>query len=148
MSHIPVVAPVTKSFDYTIKDAFPDVDPQVIPLGHKILLHIRVPQTVTRGGVILAQGTQDFEKVNSQVAKVISLGPLAYKNRTTGESWPEKDWARPGEYVMLPQYAGQRWDVPYIDQNGNKSVVGFTAINDAEAFAKIIGDPLLIKATV
>jgi len=73
----------TKISENALAEAFPAVDAGVRPFGSRVLVQIRTPRKISKGGIIIDLGTQETEKWNTQVAKVISLGPLAYKNRTT-----------------------------------------------------------------
>lgn len=134
---------VTSSED-ALAEAFPDVNPGVQPFGSRVLIQIRTPRKVTRGGIILSSETQDTEKWNTQVAKVISVGPLAFKNRNTQESWPEGDWCKPGDFVRVPKYGGDRWEVAFTK---NDSAM-FVIFNDLDIIGQVTGDPLTVKAFI
>lgn len=123
------------------EDAFPAIDPGVKPFGSRVLLQIRRAKQVTKGGIILAGETRDTETWNTQVAKVIAMGPLAFHNRTTMQPWPEGSWVAPGDYVRAPKYGGDRWSVPH---DGDE--VLFVLFNDLDLLGKITGDPLAMKA--
>ncbi len=127
-----------------LAEAFPDADPGVQPFGSRVLVQIRTPRKVTKGGIILSSDTQDTEKWNTQVAKVISVGPLAFKNRNTQESWPEGAWCKPGDFVRVPKYGGDRWEVPL---NKNDSAM-FVIFNDLDIIGQVTGDPLAVKAFI
>jgi co-chaperonin GroES (HSP10) len=125
-------------------EAFPDVHPGIQPFGSRVLVQIRTPRRVSRGGIILSAETQDTERWNTQVAKVISVGPLAFKNRNTQETWPEGDWCKPGDFVRVAKYGGDRWEVPV---NKNDSAM-FVIFNDLDIIGQVTGDPLAIKAFI
>lgn len=125
-------------------EAFPDVHPGIQPFGSRVLVQIRTPRRISRGGIILSAETQDTEKWNTQVAKVISVGPLAFKNRNTQETWPEGDWCKPGDFVRVPKYGGDRWEVPI---NKTDSAM-FVIFNDLDIIGQVTGDPLAIKAFI
>lgn len=127
-----------------LAEAFPAVDAGVQPFGSRVLVQIRTPRKVTRGGIILSTETKDTEKWNTQVAKVISVGPLAFKNRNTQESWPEGDWCKPGDFVRVPKYGGDRWEVA-ISRDDSAMFVIF---NDLDIIGQVTGDPLAIKAFI
>lgn len=91
-----------------IEDAFPQVNPGVRPLGARVLVQLRMVRQVTAGGIVLAPATREFNEAVCQFAKVVALGPLAFRNRTTGELWPEGMWASPGDVVRVPRYGGDR----------------------------------------
>ena len=124
-------------------DAFPPVDPGVRPFGSRVLVQVRRAKTTTKGGIILAAEARDTEAWNTQVAKVIGLGPLAYKNRNTMEPWPEGSWCDVGEYVRVPRYGGDRWSVKTDDGEDEAILVIF---NDLDLVGKVTGDPMAIKA--
>ncbi len=125
-------------------EAFPDVHPGIQPFGSRVLVQIRTPRRVSRGGIILSAETQDTEKWNTQVAKVISVGPLAFKNRDTQKTWPEGEWCKPGDFVRVPKYGGDRWEVPV---NKNDSAM-FVIFNDLDIIGQVVGDPLAVKAFI
>lgn len=124
--------------------AFPAVEPGIQPFGSRVLVQIRNPKQVTASGIIIDSGSKDTERWNTQVAKVISLGPLAFKNRNTMESWPEGAWCQPGEFVRVAKYGGDRWEVPY----GDREVALFVIFNDLDIIGRVTGDPLAIRAFI
>ena len=69
-----------------MEECFPDVDPNAIPLGARVLVQVLRPMKKSRGGLILVEETKETVKWNEQVAKVVALGPLAFKNRETGKA--------------------------------------------------------------
>ena len=127
-----------------LEEAFPSVEPGLVPFGSRVLVQIRSPKKTSSGGIILHNETRETEIWNTQIAKVHSLGPLAFKNRNTMESWPEGDWCKPGEYVRVPKYGGDRWKVPY----GNDEEALFVIFNDLDIVGGVVGDPLAIKAFI
>jgi co-chaperonin GroES (HSP10) len=116
----------------------------VLPFGSRVLVQIRTAKSKTAGGIILPGETKDTEKWNTQVAKVIALGPLAFKNRDTQKTWPEGEWCQPGDFVRVPKYGGDRWEVK-IEKDESAMFVIF---NDLDIIGKIEGDPLAIKAFI
>jgi len=122
-------------------DAFPPVDPGVRPFGSRVLVQVRRAKNVTKGGVHIPGEARDTEAWNTQVAKVVGLGPLAYKNRNTMEPWPEGDWVKVGTYVRCPKYGGDRWSTRH---DGDEVV--FVLFNDHDIVGEITGDPLAMKA--
>jgi hypothetical protein len=76
---------------------------------------------------------------------VISVGELAFKNRTTMEPWPEGNWCKPGDFVRVPKYGGDRWTVKTADGADEALLVIF---NDLDLIGKVTGDPLGIKAFI
>jgi len=135
---------VVMSCEDAMAEAFPAVDAGVQPFGSRVLVQIRTPRRVTRGGIILSTDTKDTEKWNTQVAKVVSLGPLAYKNRDTQILWPEGQWCQPGDFVRVPKYGGDRWEVPITKDDSAMFVI----FNDLDIVGKVTGDPLVVKAFI
>lgn len=129
----------------TLADAFPDVDPGNVPLGGRVLVQLRRIAKKTRSGIVLVEETKDTVRWNNQVAKVIALGPLAFRNRQTREPWPEGEWVQPGDFIRVPRWNGDRIEVPVKDSD---DPVTFVVFNDHEIITKIVGDPLAVKVYV
>ena len=82
----------TLSFAYdSLEEAFPETDPGFVPFGSRVLLQIRTPKKQTASGLYIPDDVRETEHYNTQIAKVISVGVLAFHNRTTGEPWPEDE---------------------------------------------------------
>jgi co-chaperonin GroES (HSP10) len=130
--------------DAEIAWAFPSVDPGAKPLGGRILVQLRrTKQTVTGAGIILVQETKETEKWNNMVAKVIEIGPLAFRKRDTMEPWPEGSWCVVGDYIRVPKWGGDRWEV---EVEGEEEKALFMILNDHEVIAKVTCNPLEMKA--
>jgi len=125
-------------------EAFPDADPGITPFGSRVLVQIRSPKSKTASGIILDSGTRDTERWNTQIGKVINVGALAFKNRNTMDSWPEGSWCKPGDYVRVAKYGGDRWEVPM--PNGETAL--FVIFNDLDIIGQVTGDPLAIRAFI
>ncbi len=125
-----------------LDDAFPNVDPGVKPLGSRVLVQVRRAKRKTKGGIILADEARDTEQWNTQVAKVVAIGPLAFKNRNTMQSWPEGDWVQVGSFVRAPKYGGDRFGV--TGEDGEEII--FVLVNDLDLLGIVTGDPLAMKA--
>jgi len=136
---------VTLTYEQSLAEAFPDADPGVQPFGSRVLVQIRNPRQRTASGIILDSGTQETEKWNTQAAKVIAVGPLAFKNRNTMESWPEGDWCKPGEFVRVPRYGGDRWEIP---RGKDEGAALFVIFNDLDIVGRVTGDPLSMRAFI
>jgi len=127
-----------------LNEAFPIAEPGIMPFGSRVLVQIRSPKTKTASGIILDNGSRDTEKWNTQVAKVVSLGPVAFKNRSTLDAWPEGNWCKPGDYVRVAKYGGDRWEVSM--DNGESAL--FVIFNDLDIIGAVQGDPLAIRAFI
>lgn len=128
----------------TMEEAFPVVDPSCVPLGARVMVQIRRTSKTTRSGLVLVEETRDTVKWNGQVARVHKLGPLAFKNRNTGEAWPEGMWAEEGEFIRVPRWGGDRIEVPVKDGDP----VVFVCFNDHEIISRVTGDPLAMRAYI
>lgn len=135
---------MTTTSENALVEAFPAVNAGIQPFGSRVLVQIRTPKRKSSGGIIIDTGSRDTEKWNTQVAKVISLGPLAFKNRTTMEAWPEGDWCKVGDYVRVAKYGGDRWEVPM--ENGESAM--FVIFNDLDIIGQVTGDPLAVRAFI
>jgi len=127
-----------------LAEAFPAVDAGIQPFGSRVLIQIRTPKKKSSGGIILDFGSQDTEKWNTQVGKVVTVGPLAFRNRNNMEPWPEGSWCEAGDYVRVAKYGGDRWEVPI----GNGENAMFVIFNDLDIIGRVTGDPLAIKAFI
>ena len=134
------------SNEAALREAFPEVDPGAQPVGGRILVQWR--QTIkktTSSGIVLVEETKETEKWNNQVAKVIAVGPLAFKKRDTLEPWPEGNWVEVGDFVRVPKWGGDRWEVPFGNPADGETAL-FSVFNDHEVIAKVTGDPLKVRA--
>ena len=129
-----------------VRDAFPAVEPGATPLGARVLVQLRrSKKRTTNAGIILVEETKETEKWNNMVAKVIAIGPLAFKQRDTMEPWPEGSWCEVGDYLRVPKWGGDRWEVPVEDQPDEDPAL-FMILNDHEIIAKVTGNPLVMRA--
>jgi len=127
-----------------LQEAFPVVDPGAIPLGARVLVQLRKAKRKLKSGILLPEETRDTERAQNPVAKVIALGPLAFKKRDTMEPWVEGIWCDVGDYLRVPKWTGDRWLVPH----GDDEKVEFMVLNDHEVIAKITGNPLEVRAFI
>ncbi len=97
------------------EEAFPPVKVGLAPSGSRILVQLRVPVGSTTGGNFhLDSESRKTELDNTQVAKVVAVGDMAFKHRATGAAWPEGSWCQPGDYVRVPKYQGDRFVRKYV----------------------------------
>jgi co-chaperonin GroES (HSP10) len=129
----------------SVDEAFPPCEPGIHPFGSRVLVQIRTPKSKTKGGIILTSETRETDAWNTQIAKVVLVGELAFKNRTTMDPWPEGSWCKPGDFVRVPKYGGDRWTVKTTDGEDEALLVIF---NDLDLVGKVTGDPLIIKAFI
>lgn len=143
---VSVLPSVKGSLAYeSVEQAFPEVDPLFDPFGSLVLVQMRTPMTRTKSGFYLAEDTRENEKWNTQVGKVIALGPAAFKNRETLEEWPEKAWAAVGDFVRVPKYGGDRWEQP-VPNSSDRAL--FILFNDLDLRGRIRSNPLEYMAYI
>lgn len=129
--------------------AFPSVEPGAKPLGARILVQLRRTKLKTsNSGIILVHETKETEKWNNMVAKVVEIGPLAFRKRDDMEPWPEGSWCVVGDYIRVPKWGGDRWEVAAPDAKDDDDPILFMVLNDHEVIAKITGDPMKVRAFV
>jgi co-chaperonin GroES (HSP10) len=158
MSAVPKIEPRAKALaslstslapdllsDLTVEEAFPDVDCRHIPLHNTLIVQYPRSSVKSKGGLLLVEDTRATNQANVQVVKVISIGPVAFKNRETLEPWPEGAWCQVGDFVRVGKYTPDRWNIPLGPDEG---VVMFGLIEDLNIRAKIIGNPLSVPAYV
>jgi co-chaperonin GroES (HSP10) len=134
--------PIEMQYD-SLDDAFPDVDCGIKPLGSRVIVQIRKSKQQTKSGLYIPEEVRKTEASNTQVAKVVAIGALAYCNRNTMEQWPEGAWCSIGEFVRSPKYGGDRWTVTHDDEE-----VEFVMFNDLDILGKVTGDPRKIRAFI
>jgi len=135
--------------DADIAWAFPSVEPGAKPLGGRILVQLRrTKKKTTSAGIILVEETKEAEKWNNMVAKVIEVGPLAFKNRDTMQGWPEGSWCVAGDYIRVPKWGGDRWEVKVPGEDHLEDPALFMILNDHEIIAKVTCSPLEMRSFI
>lgn len=105
---------------------FPQIDPGATPCGNQVMIQLRtVPKKV--GSIVLVEETKAFNQGNTQVARIVKMGKIAFHDRTSGEEWKEGAWANVGDIVLAPRYGGFRFEVP-IPNTDDEAI--FAIIND------------------
>lgn len=143
-----------------LDEAFPACDPGHAPLGSRVLVQIRTPKRKTAGGIHLLDEVRETEAWNTQVAKVLAVGPVAFHSRKDLTPWPEGAWVAVGDFVRVPKYGGDRWTVktgkfdevydPGTDSTykGEEIQVMVALFNDLDLVAKVTCDPREIRAFI
>jgi co-chaperonin GroES (HSP10) len=109
---------------------FPKINAGITPFGSRVLVQVRRVRTRRKSGLYMTKEATDTQMDNTCVAKVIAVGPLAYKNRNTMESWSEGSWCEAGEYVFVPKYGGLRWEKPYKTNDDYIDKIQFAIFDD------------------
>jgi len=129
--------------------AFPEVEPGIEPFGGRVIIQLRrIKRKTGAAGIILVEETKETEKWNNMIGKVVAMGPLAFKNRDTMQAWPEGTWAAVGEYVRVPKWGGDRWEVSVPEADEDEDPVLFMTLNDHELIGRVTKNPLSFKAYV
>src|ERR1700744_3448056 len=82
--------PRESKFDYdNLDSAFPKADPGLVPFGSDVLVQMRTPRTKSKGGIALVDEARETDMWNTQVARIVAFGPVAFCNRETLALWPE-----------------------------------------------------------
>jgi co-chaperonin GroES (HSP10) len=140
------VAVARPQFSYaSLADAFPTVDPGLVPYGSRVVVQMRLAKARTASGIILPGESRGVEHDMTQVARVVRLGPLAFKNRDSMKAWPEGDWCKPGTYVRVKQYGGDKWGVKVP---GTEDYMTFVVFDDLDLIGEITCDPLSVVAYI
>ena len=127
--------------------AVPRGGPGAKPRGGRILVQLRrAKKKATKSGIILVAETKETEKWQNMVAKVIEIGPLAFRKRDSMEPWPEGSWCEAGDYIRVPKWGGDRWEVKVPGEDDLEDPALFMILNDHEVIAKVTGNPLEMKA--
>lgn len=142
----PMIKPTANGYS-SLEEAFPKADPNYRPVGSKVLLQIRTPKKKSAGGIVLVEETKETDMWNTQVGRVVSMGPVAFKNRETLEPWPEGDWVNVGQYARVPKYGGDRWQVALNPGDPNTDYALFVVFRDLDIVGEI-PDPLAVIAFI
>ncbi len=113
--------------DEYIKQHFPEVTPGVRPAGAKIIVQLRTVKEKTSGGILLVEETKEFNNGNTQIGRIVALGGIAFRDRSSGEEWKEGKWADIGDLVIMPRWGGFRFEVPIA---GTKDKAIFAVFDD------------------
>ncbi len=118
----------------TEEECFPIIDHGVEVAGDRVLVQLRRQKVKSKGGIILVEETQQTLKFNETVAKVVQIGPLAYKSPETLEPWIEGPWCKVGDLVRTIKYGGDRFVVDPSDGGGP---VVFITLQAREVISRI-----------
>ena len=116
------------------QECFPEIDPGVEILGDRVLVQLRREKITSKGGIILVDETRQTLRFNETVAKVISIGPLAYKSPEDLTPWVEGPWCKVGDLVRTIKYGGDRFVVQPEDDG---APVVFITLQAREVISKI-----------
>lgn len=94
-----------------------------------VLLEIKRPEAKTASGIILTDDVQDAESALTMVGRVIEIGPMAFKTKTSGghDYSLHVDDVKIGDWVLTSRKIG----VPIKNKDGRT----FQLCNDYEILA-------------
>ena len=116
------------------EECFPTVDHGVEVAGDRVLVQLRRQKVKSKGGIIFVEETQQTLKYNETVAKVVQVGPLAYKSPDTLEPWIEGPWCKAGDLVRTIKYGGDRF---VVDPGDDSGPVVFITLQAREIISRI-----------
>jgi len=109
-------------------EPFPEIDPGVKAVGHRVLVQYRSSKKMSAGGIIIPGTSQEIDALQTTVVKVVSMGNGCYKARASGETWASGAWCDTGDMVLIPKFAGQRFRV---------GEAWFTMLNDDNILGRV-----------
>lgn len=118
---------ITKD-DY-VKEHFPNVETGVKPCGAKILVQLRTVKEKTVGGIVLANETKEFNQGNTMIGRIVAIGGIAFRDRSSGEEWKEGKWADVGDLVIIPRWSGFRFELEIPGSNDKAIFAIFDDVN-------------------
>ena len=118
----------------TEEECFPVIDTGIDVAGDRVLVQLRREKSTSKGGIILVDETRQTLRFNETVAKVIQIGPLAYKSPEDLSPWPEGNWCNVGDLVRTIKYGGDRFVVQPDDEG---SPVVFITLQAREVISRI-----------
>ena len=80
------------------------------PVGYRMLVRPWSGQAKTKGGVILADETQDKIQMTTVVGLVVKMGDLCYKDK---DKFPTGPWVKEGQFVIYGRYSGSRFQTKF-----------------------------------
>ena len=116
------------------EECFPAIDTGIDVAGDRVLVQLRREKSTSKGGIILVDETRQTLRFNETVAKVIQIGPLAYKSPEDLTPWPEGNWCNVGDLVRTIKYGGDRFVVQPDDEG---SPVVFITLQAREIISRI-----------
>ena len=116
------------------EECFPLIDTGIEVAGDRVLVQLRREKSTSKGGIILVDETRQTLRFNETVAKVIQIGPLAYKSPEDLTPWPEGNWCNVGDLVRTIKYGGDRFIVQPDDEG---SPVVFITLQAREVISRI-----------
>ena len=115
-------------------ECFPVIDTGVEVAGDRVLVQLRREKITSKGGIILVDETRQTLRFNETVAKVVAMGPLAYKSPDDMKDWIEGPWCQIGDLVRTIKYGGDRFVIQPDDEG---APVVFITLQAREIISRI-----------
>lgn len=140
------------AYEYTLEEAFPEVAVEFQPVTNKVLVQLRQPRQQSSGGIFFVPGTQEGVQQTTVIAKLLAVGPNAFKGPGKGREWNENlndERPKPGDFVVIRRWAGINYMVEPVNYkplpgdklpNGGKVMLGI--IDDVEVIGRGVVDPV------
>lgn len=116
------------------EECFPKIDTGLEVAGDRVLVQLRREKSTSKGGIILVDETRQTLRFNETVAKVVQIGPLAYRSPEDLTPWPEGPWCSEGDLVRTIKYGGDRFVVQPDDEG---AAVVFITLQAREIISRI-----------
>ena len=78
------------------------------PTGYRILVLPYAGPKKTKGGIILADSTQETIQMTTVCGLVLKMGNLCYRDK---EKFPLGAWCKTNDWVIFSRYAGSRFKI-------------------------------------
>ena len=92
----------SKAIDDKLLDRLPN------PTGYRLLILPYAGPKKTKGGIILADTTQETIQMTTVCGLVLKMGNLCYRDK---EKFPLGAWCKTNDWVIFSRYAGSRFKI-------------------------------------
>ena len=134
-----VSAPTFSLPDTVEEDLPPLPDPLPVMQAWWCLVQPWTPPTQTKSGLVLAQVTKDMMKYNQYVAKIVAMGPFAFKHPRLNPDGTFKQVPKIGDWVFMARLQGQRFE--YQDPDDSAAPVVELRICADDAILAVMPTP-------
>jgi co-chaperonin GroES (HSP10) len=91
-----------------LDELFPEVDLPFRPLHGNLTVQERGARKQTKGGVILSEVSQDQDRIDMNIGRVVAIGPMTFYSRDLQRDLPEEARIAIGEFVRIPKFSADR----------------------------------------
>ncbi len=128
------------TYEYTIDEAFPPVSVDFEPTLNRVLVQLREPRKKV-GSIIIGDDTADASRETTSIAKILAIGPLAFRKTGRGADWMNEDnMPKPGDYIAITKFVGNRYRVK--PTSGNAKEANLCVLDDTQIIGVRVIDPL------